>query len=367
MKFICSKAVLAKGVNTVLKAVSAKSTIPILQCILVEAAFHGVKLTANNTELGIETMLDAEVIEPGTVALDAKIFSEIVRKLPDNEVTVSCGLNYITEIRCGKTKLTIAGLMGEDFERLPYVERRSMLSVSELSLREVIRQTIFSIAENDSNRMMMGELFEMRENRLRVVSLDGHRISVRCLNLKENYGHYEVIVPGKTLQELAKILEGGADNMVDMYVSDSYILFEFGRIRVVSRVVEGTYFPIDQMMSGDYNTKVVVNRRELIDCLDRASLLVREGDRKPIVMDIRDDCMALSIRTAIGSMNDELDIRKEGEDLLIGFNTKFFLDALRVLEEEEVAIYLSGRRFPCYIRDEADTYNYMILPVNFVV
>ena len=193
-----------------------------------------------------------------------------------------------------------------------------------------------SIADNDNNKLMTGELFEINENSLKVVSLDGHRISIRNIELKNNYEHKKVVVPGKTLQEISKILPGNADEDVSMYLSDNHIVFEFGNTTVVSRLIEGEYFKIEQMLSSDYETKVKINKRELLDCIDRATLLVKEGDKKPIIMNITDDKMELKINSFIGSMNEEIDITKDGKDILIGFNPKFFIDALRVIDDEEV-------------------------------
>jgi DNA polymerase-3 subunit beta len=229
----------------------------------------------------------------------------------------------------------------------------------------VVRQTIFSIADNDNNKLMTGELFEIRENNLRVVSLDGHRISIRNIELKDMYPSRKVVVPGKTLQEVSKILSGESDDMVHIFFTDNHILFEFDNTRVVSRLIEGEYFHIDQMLSSDYETKVTVNKREFLNCIDRATLLVREGDKKPIIINVQDGGMELKINSFVGSMNEELEIEKEGKDILIGFNPKFFIDALRVIDEEEVTLYMVNPKAPCFIKDDEGTFIYLILPVNF--
>jgi hypothetical protein len=187
---------------------------------------------------------------------------------------------------------------------------------------------------------MTGELFEIEENQLKVVSLDGHRISIRNIELKNNYDHKKVVVPGKTLQEVSKILPGSAEEEVNIFLSENHIVFEFDDTTVVSRLIEGEYFKIEQMLSSDYDTKVKINKRELLDCIDRATLLVKEGDKKPIIMNITDGNMELKINSFIGSMNEDIDIAKEGKDILIGFNPKFFIDALRVIDEEEVTLYM---------------------------
>lgn len=365
MKLICSKASLLKGVSIVSKAVPSRTTMPILNCILIDASANEIKLTANDMELGIETVIEGEIVERGIIALDAKFFSEIVRKLPDNDVVIESDDTFQTTITCEKAKFNIVGKSGEDFSYLPYIEKNESISISQFTLKDVVRQTIFSIADNDTNKLMSGELFEINENRLRVVSLDGHRISIRNIELKENYSPLKVVVPGKTLQEISKILTGEAEDMVDIFFADNHILFEFDETKVVSRLIEGEYFHIDQMLSSDYDTKVKINKREFLNCIDRATLLIREGDKKPIILNIQDGSLQLKINSFVGSMNEEIEIEKEGKDLLIGFNPKFFIDALRVIDDEEVTLYMVNPKAPCFIKDDAGTYVYLILPVNF--
>ena len=365
MKLICSKSNLLHGVNIVSKAVPTRTTMAILECILIDASANEIKLTANDMELGIETKIEGEIAERGVIALDAKIFSEIVRKLPDSDVTIETDASFKTTITCEKAKFNIVGKSGDDFSYIPYIERNEPIVMSQFTLKEVIRQTIFSIADNDNNKLMTGELFEIEENDLKVVSLDGHRISIRNIELKNNYSHKKVVVPGKTLQEVSKILPGSAEDEVSIFLTDNHIVFEFENTTVVSRLIEGENFKIEQMLSSDYETKVKINKRELLDCIDRATLLVKEGDKKPIIMNITDGTMELKINSFIGSMNEDIDIAKEGKDILIGFNPKFFIDALRVIDEEEVTLYMVNPKAPCFIKDDEGTFIYLILPVNF--
>ena len=365
MKIICSKSNLLKGVNIVSKAVPSKTTMAILECILIDATTGSIKLTANDMELGIETRIEGDVLEKGLIALDAKIFSEIVRKLPDNDVVIETDSNLQTTITCEKAKFHICGKSGEDFSYLPYVERNESIEVSQFTLKEVIRQTIFSIADNENNKLMTGELFEVYDSMLKVVSLDGHRISIRKVELKENYPAKKVIVPGKTLVEISKILAGDTESMVNIFFTSNHIVFEFDQTTVVSRLIEGEYFRINQMLSSDYETKIKVNKKEFLSCIDRATLLVKEGDKKPIIIDINDEGMRLQINSQLGSMKEDIDIQKEGKDILIGFNPKFLIDALRVIDDEIVTLYMVNPKAPCFIKDDKESYTYLILPVNF--
>lgn len=367
MKIICSKANLMKSVNIVMKAVPSKTTMPILECILIDASAGQIKFTANDMELGIETIVDGNIENKGIVALDAKLFSEIIRKLPDNDVTIESDENNNTLITCEKAKFNIMGKSGEDFSNLPMIEKNTPVCISQFTLKEIIRQTIFSIAINDNNKIMTGELFEINDNELKVVALDGHRISIRNIELKESYESRKVIVPGKTLTEISKILSGEVENLIHIFFTENHIMFEFDQTIVISRLIEGTYFRIDQMLSSDYETKVSINKKEMLDCIDRATLLVKEGDKKPIILNITDEMMELKINSQIGSMNEVIDVQKEGKDIMIGFNPKFLIDALRVIDDECINIYYVNPKAPCFIRDDEKNYIYLILPVNFVV
>lgn len=367
MKIVCKKSNLLNGVQIVSKAVSSKTTMPILECILIDASNGEIKLTANDMELGIETIIEGDISEKGIIALDAKIFLEIVRKLPNNLITIETNSNLATSITCEKSKFDIVGKSGEDFSYLPKIEKNKSIVISQFTLKEIIRQTIFSISLNENNKMMTGELFEVKDNHLKVVSLDGHRISLRNVELKDNYDPIKVVVPGKALNEISKILTGEADKEVTIYFTDRHILFEFDDTVVLSRLIEGEYFKIDQMLSNDYETRISINKREFYESIDRGTLLVKEGDKKPIIMNITDSNIELMIKSTLGSMDENIDISKDGKDIMIGFNPKFLMDALKVIDDETIDIYMVNPKAPCIIRDFSSSYLYLILPVNFTV
>ena len=367
MKIICQREFLQKGVTTVSKAVPSKTTMPILGCILLNAEDGIIKMTANDMELGIETIINGTIEQEGKIALDAKIFSEIVRKLPDNEVIIETDNNFVTTIICEKAKFSIPGQSGDDFAYLPTIEREKKITLSQFTLKEIIRQTIFSISDSESNKMMSGELIEINENQLKIVSLDGHRISIRKVELKDFYEPIKVVVPGKTLNDVSKILSGEVDKEVTLFFTTNHIVFEFDQTVVVSRLIEGEYFKINQMLNGDYETSIKINKKELLNCIDRATLLVKESDKKPIIVGVNDNQMEVKLISSMGSLKEEIEIEKTGKDILIGFNPKFISDALRVIDDEIVTIYMINPKAPCFIKDENESYIYLILPVNFTV
>lgn len=365
MKIRISRNTLINGVQIVSKAVPGKTTMSILQCILIDASGDQIKLIANDMELGIETTVGGEILERGIIAVDAAIFSAIIRKLPDNDVSITTSGEKVS-IVCENAKFHILGKNGSDFCYLPEIDKIDGINISQYTLRELINKTIFSISTNESNKMMTGELLEIKDGILKMVSLDGHRISIRKVELNGSYNNRKVIIPGKTLSDISKILTGDMEKNVSIFFSEKHVMFEFDDTLVVSRLIEGEYFRIDQMLSSDYETKMTVNRQEILSCIDRATLFVKEGDKKPIIISITDGNMELKINTAIGSMDEVIEINKSGKDLMIGFNPKFVIDALRAIEDEEIDMYFVNAKAPCFIRNNEEDYIYLILPINFV-
>lgn len=365
MKLIFDKSNLTKAVNIVLKAVPSKTIMSILECILIDATTNVIKFTSNDMELGIETTVQGDIIEKGKVSIEAKLFADIVRKLPDNKITIETDENYISKITCEKSKFNIAGRSGDDFSYLPTIVKDKSITISQFMLKEIINQTIFSISPNDNNKMMTGELLEFKEGKLKLVGLDGHRIAIRNVALEGEFDDVKVVVPGKTLSEISKILTADAESMVHIYFTNNHILFEFDDTIIVSRLIDGEYFRINQMLSNDYETKITINKKEFIDSIDRANLLISESDKRPIIINIIDNSLEVKVNSVNGSLNEDIDIEKEGKDIMIGFNPKFLMDALKVIDDEMVDIYLVNPKAPCFIRDKNTNYIYLILPVNF--
>ncbi len=365
MKIICTKSELLNGVSIVSKAVPSKTTMSILQCILIDAEADQIKLVANDMELGIETVIKGDIAEKGKIALDARMLFDIIRKLPDSNVTITTDASLKANISCEKSKFNIIGKPADEFPVLAQLDHSDSITLSQYTLKEVIRQTIFSISDNDNSPLMTGELFDINEDNLRVASLDGHRISIRNVKLKNVYSPKKVVVPGKSLSEISKIIGDDTDKNVSIFFTPNHILFEFDDTVVLSRLIEGEYFNVDQMITKDYETKVTVSKKDLFDCIDRSTLLVKEGDKRPIIVDIREGSLELKINSTFGSMDEEIDITKEGKDIMIGFNPKFVMDVLKVIDSDEINMYMVNPKSPCFIRDDDDSYIYLVLPINF--
>ena len=365
LHFSSNKADFLAGINIAMRAVPQKTTMPVLQCIVLIAENGILKLISNNMDLGIETIVNADIREEGSIAIDAKLFSDIIRKLPDNVITIKTDEYFNAEITCERARFKIAGQDTEEFSFLPEYEKGNPLVLSQFTLKEMIRQTVFAISDIETNKLMTGEQFFIHDREFKITALDGHRIAIRKILLEGPFPDTNVVVPGKTLQEISKILMGDMEDKVLLYFLENHILFEFDNTIVLSRLIEGDYYKIDQMLSSDYETKLSISNKELTASIDRGTLLIRENDKKPVIMEIGDEVMAVRITSAMGTMEDEIAIEKEGKDLMIGFNPRLLLDSLKVIEDEQITIYLINSKSPCFIRNEDQSYIYLILPINF--
>ncbi len=366
MKLSFNKTDLLKGINISLKAVPSITTMDLLKCVLINATASKIMFLSNDNEMAIETVVQGTVLKPGSVALDAKIFFEIIRKLPDEEIKISVNERFIANIKCGQAEFNIPGQDPYEYPYPPEIDNGFSISLSQFSLKEMIRKTIFSLNLAENNKLMTGEMFEIKNNVFRIVSLDGHRVAIRKLSLSGNYENTKVVVPGKALNEISKILSDNVDDTVKIFFSENNIVFSFDDTVVYSRLIDGDYFQIDNMISKEYLTKITVDKKEFIGCIERAGLFVKEGENKPIILNITDSNMELSVTSPMGSMNENLYIEKEGDDLRIGFNPKFLTDALKVIDDEKITMYLLNRRAPGFIKDEDESYLYLILPINIL-
>lgn len=366
MKILCEKSALLKGVNTVLKAVSNRTTLPILECILLSAEFDNFKLVGNDLELGIESNVAAEVVENGCVALEAKIFSEIIRKLPDSKVEIIVNEKNITTIKCAHSEFKIAGQPGDEFPLLPEVDKDKKIIMSQLLLKDMIRQTIFSTATEETRKILTGELIDIHGTSLNIVAVDGYRVSLRRTELSIENENIKVVVPGKTLSEITKILSGEDEAEVALYVTDKHILFELGDSIVVSRLLEGEFLKYEQAFSSDFETMITINRKAYLDSIERAALISRDSKNNPVKTEIKADKMIITSNTDLGTAYEEVDIEMEGNEMIIAFNPKYIIDALKNIEDERIKITYTSPLSPSVVKPvENDAFKYLICPIRF--
>lgn len=362
------KVQLVNALSIVMKAVSTKTSSVILESILISASDNRVVLDATDTELSIQTEVDAVIVKAGGVVLNAKLFSEIVRKFDSTESLIELDVDndFKTTIRCEQAVFNIMGIDPVEFIPMPKIDRDAFISLSQFSLKEVIRQTEFSTAISDINRMMGGELIDVKNNVAKFVTLDGHRMSIRNIELMGDFEDQKCVVPIKSLQEVMRIIDSDTQKNVNIYFSKDHILFEFDRTLVLSRILDGEFFRIESMLSNDYDTKVNVSRLKLQSAIEQSMILIRENEHKPMILDIENGMLKLSVNSSLGFMDAKVNIEKSGSDLKIAFNPKFLVDALKVIDDDFVNIYFTNAKSPCFIRDDKNTYTYLILPVNFI-
>lgn len=366
MKLMCGKETLLNFINIVNKAVSSRTTLPILECILLTADQRGFTMTANNLELGIQTApIDADVLEKGEIAIEAKIFHEIIRRLNGDTVTLETDEKNSITITGGTSRFTIMGQSGDDFPALPDVAQEEAYTLGQNELRNLIRQTIFSISQKSTKQILTGELFEMKENALQVVSIDGYRISFRKSPLEHDFTEKSVVVPGKTLTELTKILSQEEEDKVHLYFTDKHVLFDLGMATMVSRLLEGEYVSYENNFTEDFKTKIIIDTNELIQALERASLVSRDNRKTPVRLELKPNVLVITARSDMGTAYEEVPNETDGDEMQIAFNPRYLIEALRAIDDEKVAIRFTGSLSPCTIVPlEGKAYQYLILPLR---
>ncbi len=363
MKFSCDRAALVAAIGNVSRAVSSKSSLPALEGILLRADDGELTLSGYNLELGIWTVLTANIAEPGSVVLGAKFFGDICRRLPGDMVTVEVDEKSVATIKSGKAEFSLIGIPGEEFPELPSLREGNHFTIERELLRSMIRQTLFAVGVGEVRPIWTGTLFEMKENRIRLVSVDGYRLALREEAVRGgNEGNF--IVPGKTLGELEKFLVEGEED-VQLVAGKKHVLFEIGDYTIISRLIEGEF--VDYASAIPQTEKTVVKARvaELIESVERASVLISERLRSPIRLAVRDDGIRVSCITAQGKVFDEVSfLEKTGEDVEICFNNKYLLDALRAVESDEVRLTFSGNVAPLKVQPvEGDSFIFVVVPV----
>jgi DNA polymerase-3 subunit beta len=370
MKLICDKEILLDVINTVQKAVSPKTTMPILECIKLDAyGGRSVTFTGNNLELCIEYELGCDVPEGGSIALGSRMLGEIIRRTPSGRVSLEVNeSNNVTKIKSGSSEFSIQGLTADDYPSAPEIEERFSFTISQEILKRMIRKTIFSASTIDV--MLSGALFDIKENILSVVTTDKFRLSIGSCRLGNvDLPDSKFIIPLITLRELLKILKDEDD--VKISVAERHAQFDFGEFKVMTRLVEGEFINYRPVLRADNTVFVTADTRLLCESLERASLLISDDstakkERVPVRLNISYDIMEVNCMTARGMVRDVIDVSLEGEGLEIGFNNRYLLEAVKAAEQENVRMEFSSAKSACFIRsnEAEEEYTYMILPVR---
>ena len=364
MLVICSRNDLMKSVGIVSKAVSTRTTMPILEDILLDAEGNTLTLLGNDMDLGIQTNIEAVVKGEGSICVNAKMFSEMIRRLPDDDVKLETD-NGRMRIECGHSKFTISTMAADDFPRLPEVEGRQEIMLSQSVFRQMINDTIFSIAPENSGRpILTGELMDIRDGYLYLVAVDGFRISMRRTRIQSEE-NFKVTIPGKAMNEIKNILENEEDSLLTVSFTGKHALFRMNDTVVLTRLLEGTFLNYERNLDMEFKSRIVVNRRELFESVDRAALISRESKNSPIRLEIEDGSMVITSNAENGTSREEVGVSLEGEGITIAFNPKYYLEALKAIDDLEAAILYNSSLTPCIIESlEGKDYQYFILPIR---
>ena len=363
MKFTCSRQKLNEAVLNVQRAVSPKSTMPALEGILVKASSGHIKLTGYNLEIGITTTIDANVSEEGSIVITAKLFSDIIRKLPQDQITVETDDKLIVYITSGNSDYKIIGISADDYPELPSVSASDTINVSGETLRSMIRQTIYSISDNDEKPANKGSLFEIENRVIKVISVDGYRLALRKEDIDYN-GEKSFIVPGRSLGEVEKLIRDTTEN-VSLIIGGRHIVFMIDEYSIITRLIEAEFLNYKSAIPSSHSTELRIKTRELLDSIERMSLLLTEKEKSPIRCRIENGIIKNSCNTSIGQAYDEVTADITGEDLEIGFNNRFMIDALKNTETDEIIIRLNGPFSPILILpSEGDSFTFLVLPVR---
>ena len=368
MKIVCDKNVLLEGINIVQKAVSSKSSLPILEGILIETTESGIILTGNDMELGIKYFCNVEVIEDGKVVIDSKMFGDIVRRLPDAPVFIETDDKYVTKIKCSNVNFDISGSGAEEYPKIPEINKNDFISIENNKLKSLIKQTIFAISTNDKKPIWTGALFEIEDNKISVVSTDGYLMAIRKENINAEGKNIKVIVPGKTLNELLKVIYDD-DSIVNIYFSDKHILFEFEKFTVTSRLRDGEYTNYKSVIEKQKNFEIqlTANVSDIFSSLERASLIINSDNAKsPLKLFIKDDEINVTCASQIGKISDIINVSsKTGGELLIGLNQRYLYNVFRNCDCDEVNLNFISSRNPCIVTPtEGEEFIYMVMPIS---
>ncbi|RSK25436.1 DNA polymerase III subunit beta [Bacillus sp. HMF5848] len=376
MKFIIQKDYLVRSVNDVLKAISGKTTIPILSGIKITLTKEGVTLTGSDSDISIESFIPkeeagdeiVEIFEVGSIVLQARFFADIVKKLPKDEVEIETTSNLVTFIRSGKAEFNLNGLDAEEYPQLPQITDERIIRIPTDLLKQIVRQTVFAISTSETRPILTGVNWSIDNSLLTCIATDSHRLALRKAPVETtNEESYNIVIPGRSLNELSKILDDSADN-VEIVITENQVLFKTKHLLFFSRLLDGNYPDTTRLIPTEKKTEILVQAKEFLHAIDRASLLAREGKNNVVKLTtLEDNAVEISSNSPeIGKVTEELSCQvTTDEDLTISFSAKYMMDALKALEGSDISITFTGAMRPFLLRSVTDErILQLILPVR---
>ncbi len=364
LNFTCKQAILVEALLNVQRAVCTKQTSSALEGILISAKSGKIKLCAYNTELAIKTNIEAEILSEGEIVVSAKLFVDIIRRLPDETVNIETLENLSVNISSGMSKFSLAGIDASQFPSLPEIKNADTIELPSIVAKSMIKQTIFAVADTDTKPVHTGTLFDIRGNEISLVSVDGYRMAVRREKIREDLD-IRFVVPGKALHEVLKLIPDEEGKNVHVSAGQRHIMFDTGDYCVISRLLEGEFLDYKVSIPETLKTRVEVNTREMLSSVERVSLMITERFKSPVRCTISSGFAHLSCKTCMGDAYDEVPVSIKGEDIEIGFNSKYMADALKNSNTDEVAIEMNGPLNPIKILPKTgDSFLFLVLPVR---
>lgn len=365
MKFSCKAAHLADAVNIVQKAVAVSTTIPALAGVMISAVGDSLKLICNNLEICVECTVPAKISLNGTVLVNSRIFFEIVRKITDDEITVSLSDNNTVSIDTATSSFEILSMNREEFPLPEQFSQSPVICIAENKLRDMIRSTIFSAGVNSEKIILTGCLFEFKQGSVKMVAVDGYRLAIRTEELPENIFEGNFVVPAKALSELLKILSEADDNLYISF-SDKNILFEFENVKFYTKILDGEFIDYEKIIPKDFTTKIYTDKSEIENALEQVSIMVtNDRFKSPLEIKISSDSVEFCCTSTAGRAKRIIKPQVTGAELRIGFNNKFLLDAVKNCHEESFCVSFGSAVSPCLFHQEgSDNFKFLILPVR---
>ena len=369
MKLICEKDNILKALNSVTKAVASKTTMPILEGILIQTNDNEVKFTTYDLEIGIEYVTNCEVKEQGATVVNAIMFSEIIRRLPDAEIKITLDEKNLLVIECEGSLYKLATMNPEEFPELPQISIENSIEMEQNSLKDMIRKTIFAVSTEENRPIFTGCLFEIKNNKLNVAAVDGFRLAWNSIFLQNKINDFSAVIPGRTLNEINKIILDSYDT-IKIGVAKNQALFEMENCKIVTRLLDGEFLNYSSVIPENWETRIRVDRSSLQNCFERISLIssssIEKEKKYPVKVNVDIGKVTISCTNQTGDAKEEIYVTTEGKNLEAGFNPKYFLDALRAIDDQEVFIDFGTSISPCIIRpvEEGGDYVYMVLPIR---
>ena len=316
-------------------------------------------------DVSIETRVEADVIKEGKIVIDAKIFGEIIRKLPNSDVKIETMENDTIQITCEKSVFNVVYMNPDEFPELPSLNENMKVEVPQNILKNMIKCTSFAIAQDETRPILQGILFEVKNKHLNLVALDGYRLAIKSEYLDSDFD-IEIVIPGKTLNEVSKILED-INDLVQITFTKNHVLFNLNKTRIISRLLEGKFVNYKSLLPQEHKLLVTVNKQELQNGIERASLMAKDGNNNLIKLEVQDEALVITSNSQLGKVREEVLINLQGEKIQIAFNSRYLIDVLKNFEEDEVVMEMTSSVSPCIIKaKDMDNYKYLVLPVRLI-